>query len=171
MRELNLKNIEEPYGSLIENLLKLLLARLGEKLTSVIVYGSVARKTARKNSDIDLLIIADSLPKGRMKRQELFLEVEKPLEPIISELWNKGFHVDFSPIILSVEEALKIRPIYLDMVEDAIILYDKNSFFSRILNRLRRRLKELGAKRIWVGDKWYWMLKPDIKFGEVVEIE
>lgn len=97
--------------------------------------------------------------------------MRSPFEPIISELWNKGFHVDFSPIILSVEEALKIRPIYLDMVEDAIILYDKNGFFSRILNRLRRRLKELGAKRIWVGDKWYWMLKPDIKFGEVVEIE
>jgi len=72
------KNIEEPYRSLLEKLLKLLLARLGDKLTSVIVYGSVARKTARKNSDIDLLIIADSLPKGRMKRQELFLEVEKP---------------------------------------------------------------------------------------------
>ena len=82
--------MRSPYRSLLE------------KLTSVIVYGSVARKTTRKDSDIDLLIIADSLPKGRMKRQELFLEVEKPLEPIISELWNKGFHVDFSPIILSV---------------------------------------------------------------------
>lgn len=171
MRELTLKNIKEPYKSLLEKLLKLLSAKLGDNLISVVVYGSVARKTARKDSDIDLLIIADSLPKGRMKRQELFLEVEKPLEPAINKLWNEGFYVDFSPIILSVEEALKIRPIYLDMVEDAIILYDKNGLFNRILNRLRKRLKELGAKRIWVSDKWYWILKPDIKFGEVVEIE
>lgn len=40
-----------------------------------------------------------------------------------------------------------------------------------VLEDLKRRLEELGAKRVWVGDKWYWVLKPDIKFGEVVEIE
>jgi len=57
------------------------------------------------------------------------------------------------------------------MVEDAVVLYDKDMFFETILERLRKMLKELGAKRIWVGDKWYWMLKPDIRFGEVVEIE
>ena len=51
------------------------------------------------------------------------------------------------------------------------MLYDKDMFFETILERLRKMLKELGAKRIWVGDKWYWMLKPDIRFGEVVEIE
>jgi len=163
--------IEDPYRVLLKKLLKRLIMKLGNNLVSVVVYGSVARKTTRKNSDIDLLIIADSLPKSRMKRQELFLEIEKPLESMISDLWDKGFYTDFSPIILSVEEALKIRPIYLDMVEDAIIIYDKNGFFNKILNRLRKRLKELGAKRIWVGDKWYWMLKPDIKFGEIVEIE
>ncbi len=163
--------IEDPYRVLLKKLLKRLIMKLGNNLVSVVVYGSVARKTTRKNSDIDLLIIADSLPKSRMKRQELFLEIEKPLESMISDLWDKGFYMDFSPVILSVEEALKIRPIYLDMVEDAIIIYDKNGFFNKILNRLRKRLKELGAKRIWVGDKWYWMLKPDIKFGEIVEIE
>jgi hypothetical protein len=57
------------------------------------------------------------------------------------------------------------------MVEDAVILYDKDGFFSRVMDRLRGRLRELGARRIWVGDRWYWMLKPDIKFGEVVNIE
>jgi hypothetical protein len=38
-----------------------------------------------------------------------------------------------------------------------------------ILERLGKRLEELGAKRVWVGNKWYWVLKPDIKFGEVVD--
>lgn len=83
----------------------------------------------------------------------------------------KGFYVDFSPIILSVEEALKVRPIYLDMVEDSVILYDKDGFFSSIIARLRKRLKELGSKRVWVKDKWYWLIKPSIRFGEVVNIE
>lgn len=155
----------------MERLVKLLQARLGDRLISVVVYGSVARGTARKDSDIDLLVVAEGLPKSRMKRQQIFLEVEEGLNSVVEELWSKGVHVDFSPIMLTPEEASKIRPIYLDMVEDAVVLYDKDMFFETILERLRKRLKELGAKRIWVGDKWYWMLKPDIRFGEVVEIE
>jgi hypothetical protein len=82
-----------------------------------------------------------------------------------------GFYVDFSPVILSVEEASRIRPIYLDMVEDSVILYDKNGFFKNIILKLRERLRELGSKRVWVKDKWYWVIKPDIRFGEVVRIE
>jgi hypothetical protein len=30
---------------------------------------------------------------------------------------------------------------------------------------------ELGAERVWVGRKWYWRLKKDYKFGEVIVIE
>ncbi|MEM3745222.1 MAG: nucleotidyltransferase domain-containing protein [Candidatus Bathyarchaeia archaeon] len=66
---MSLEKIKEPYRSLIEKLLDLLLSKLGDKLVSVIVYGSVARGSARKDSDIDLLIIAESLPKSRMMRQ------------------------------------------------------------------------------------------------------
>ncbi|MCX8171684.1 MAG: nucleotidyltransferase domain-containing protein [Candidatus Bathyarchaeota archaeon] len=168
---MSLERIKEPYKSLIEKLLDLLLNQLGDKLISVVVYGSVARGTTHEDSDIDILIVAESLPKSRMMRQKLFILIEEPLEPLINDLWDRGFHVDFSPIILSLEEASRIRPIYLDMVEDSIILYDKNGFFESIMDRLRRRLKELGARRVWVGDKWYWILKPDIEFGEVVEIE
>jgi hypothetical protein len=56
------------------------------------------------------------------------------------------------------------------MVEDASILFDRNGFFSKILDRLRARLKELGAKRVWKGNIWYWVLKPDYKPGEVIEL-
>jgi hypothetical protein len=43
----------------------------------------------------------------------------------MDSLWDRGFRIDFSPTILSMGEASKMRPIYLDMVEDAIIFYDK----------------------------------------------
>lgn len=168
---MSLESINEPYKSLLKSLMELLHKSLRDNLVSVVVYGSVARGSARKDSDIDILIVAENLPKSRMERQRMFLEIESSLEPLINELWDRGFYVDFSPLILSREEASKIRPIYLDMVEDAIILYDKEGFFGNILERLKRRLKELGARREWIGNKWYWILKPNIKFGEVVEIE
>jgi uncharacterized protein len=56
------------------------------------------------------------------------------------------------------------------MVEDARVLYDKGDFFVRQLARLRQRLTELGAKRIWKGNAWYWDLKPDYRPGEVFEL-
>jgi hypothetical protein len=57
------------------------------------------------------------------------------------------------------------------MVDDAVILYDKDAFFTRVPERLRHRLSELGAERVRVGKKWYWRLKKDFKWGEVVVIE
>lgn len=156
---------------MLEELVKLLLARLGDKLVSVVVYGSVARRTAGPESDIDILIITEDVPKSRLRRQEMFLNIERGFEHMLEGLWSRGFYVDFSPIILTPREASRLRPIYLDMVEDSIMLYDRDGFFSKVLNRLKRKLRQLGSKRVWIGDKWYWILKPDIKFGEVVEIE
>jgi len=63
-----------------------------------------------------------------------------------------------------------MRPLYLDIVEDAVIFFDRDGFFSGILEKLRKRLNELGAERVRLGKKWYWRLKRDYKFGEVIEI-
>ena len=56
------------------------------------------------------------------------------------------------------------------MAYDAIILYDKNQFFTKILQKLKERLKELGAERVRMGKKWYWVLKKDSKFGDTIEL-
>ena len=59
---------------------------------------------------------------------------------------------------------------YVDLVEDARLLYDRDDFLKGFLDRLRRRLKQLGARRIRRGNAWYWDLKPDFKPGEVFEL-
>ena len=69
------------------------------------------------------------------------------------------------------EEAKLLSPLYLDMVDDAIIIFDKDSFFQNILETLRTRLSKLGAKKKKIGDKWYWDLKANYKFGEDIIIE
>lgn len=75
-----------------------------------------------------------------------------------------------SAVLKTPEEVQKGSPLFLDMVEDAELLYDRGGFFQGVLQRLRRRLKELGAKRVFRGTRWYWVLKPDIKPGEVFEL-
>lgn len=156
---------------MLARLVDVMKSRFGDRLVSIVLYGSVARCEARRDSDVDLLVVVRDLGRSRFRRQDLFMEIEELLEEEIGKLEAMGYHVDFSPIIKSPEEASRISPLYLDMVYDAVILYDRGNFFQSILERLRRKLEELGAERVRVGKLWYWRLKRDYRFGEVIEIE
>ncbi|MHA1328308.1 MAG: nucleotidyltransferase domain-containing protein [Promethearchaeota archaeon] len=164
-----MKVISETYKTILRELLQKLKQEWKGNLISLVLYGSVARGDFNENSDIDLLIVCENLPKSISKRIEMFLEIEDELQ--LEKYHEKGFHVDFSTILRTKKEAENLIPLYLDMVDDAVILYDKNNFFNNVLNRLREQLKKLGAKRIYIGKKWYWDLKPDYKFGEDIIIE
>jgi predicted nucleotidyltransferase len=162
--------LDEPYRSLVKELCVALQRVFMDNLVSVVVFGSVARGEARVDSDVDLLIVARGLPKSRFKRAELFERAEELVEPLVEELWSRGIYVDFSPIILDVDEAVRHRPIYLDMVVDAVIVFDRDGFFKRVLDNLAERLKTLGAERKKIGRLWYWVLKKEYRPGEVIEI-
>jgi hypothetical protein len=56
------------------------------------------------------------------------------------------------------------------MVEDARILFDPEGFLAGHLGRLGARLKQLGARRIWRGNAWYWELNLDLRPGEVISL-
>jgi predicted nucleotidyltransferase len=164
-------SFSEPYNSLLNKLVEALKSHFGEKLVSVVVYGSLARGEMRRDSDIDLLIVVDTLPKSRLRRQELFEEVEALMEGDLKRLWAEGLYITFSPLMKTVEEARKLSPLYLDMVDDAVILFDREGFFKGVLDRLRKKLNELGARRVKLGRRWYWILKDRYEFGEVITIE
>lgn len=162
--------LKERFKELEGKLLAEVKSFYGDMLVSFVVFGSVARETYRFDSDIDVLIIAEGLPKGRMKRVTQFLNVEDRIEPFLKSLQKEGINTCISPVFKTPEEAEAGSPLFLDMVEDASILFDRNGFFSKRLVRLRNRLRELGAKRVWKGNAWYWVLKPDYKPGEIIEL-
>jgi len=64
------------------------------------------------------------------------------------------------------------NPMMKDQVLAAIkvLSQDRDGFFAGVLTRLRRRLAELGAERRTLGRVRYWVLKPDLAPGEVVEL-
>ena len=142
------------------------------KLTSICLYGSVARGAARRDSDVDLLVVSDDFSGSLASRVERVLEcVEKKVSCEVELLRKYGVDTGLSVCPLRREEVLHFPPILLDLTEDGIILYDEGSFLERALTRLKARLSELNAKRVFIGeDSWYWDLKPDYKFGEAVEL-
>jgi len=142
-----LEHLNEPYRSVVLKLLEELLKIFNDKLISVVVFGSVARGTPRRDSDLDLLIIAEDLPRHRLRRTEIYLKAEEKLDPLLEKLMKQGYVISISPIIKTREEAMNISPLYLDMVEDAIIVYDKDGFFQEILDKLREKLKDRERRR------------------------
>jgi len=75
--------------------------------------------------------------------------------------------IALSPVFKTPDEVEAGSPLFLDMVEDARVLYDPDGFLGRSFDRRRARLCQLGARRISRGNAWYWELKPDLKPGEV----
>ncbi len=151
------------YTSLLE-------AHLRGRLVSVVLFGSVARGEARPDSDLDLLIVGEDFPAGRFARLRLLEPADAAFEPELERLRAQGIHTRLARVIKTRAEAERIVPLYLDMVEDARLLYDRDAFFAGVLARLRRRLAELGAERRTLGRVRYWVLKPDLAPGEVVEL-
>ena len=161
----------EFYKGILERFLELLKQTFGDSLVSLVLYGSVARGDAEADSDIDLLLILKNPPNNYHRRLDQVLGVQSDLER--EEVYKRTRErLDIEPflshIILSKEEADENRYIYLDMVEDAKILYDRDNFFAQRLKVIKKRLRELHSKRVWLEDgTWYWDLKPDLKPGEV----
>lgn len=164
-------HLVEPYRTVVKKLVEELNRVFSSRLISVVVYGSVARGDARRDSDVDVLIVVEDLPKSHFERLGVYMDAESRLDPFLEELYEKGYAITISPILKTREEAKRITPLYLDMVEDAVIVYDRDRFFEGVLLRLREILEKLGAKRVYVGKKWYWVLKEGAKYGEVIVIE
>ena len=84
---------------------------------------------------------------------------------------TKDFALKVSIIPLTPAEASTTKPFYLGMLTAHAVLYDRDEFFATILQRLKRRLAEVGSERRVDKDGYeYWDLKPDFKPGEVIEL-
>jgi predicted nucleotidyltransferase len=163
-------NLFARYDRVLAALLEAARSHYGKRLVSFAVYGSVGRGTQREDSDIDLLIVAEPLPDGRMKRVAEFLPVEAAVQPLIANLgWREGEPL-ISPVFKTPEEIERGSPLLLDLVEDARILHDAGGFLAARLDRLRQRMKELGSVRVVRANARHWVLKPDLKPGEVFEL-
>ena len=160
------------YQALAEEYGRLARVFFGDRLISMCLYGSVARGNATPESDIDVLVIAENLPRDvglRIRETRPIHEALRRSEPY-RKLRSQGRSAFVADTFLTPDEAKTHPPLLLDLTEDAAAIYDKNGFLESILEDMRGRLRSLGAKKITTKKGYYWILKPDANPNEVVEI-
>lgn len=152
------------YANLVACTMVVLGHHYGAALHSVATFGSIARGTATMSSDVDMLVVADFDGTVTARIDELVdLEYSGRIKQELDWLSSHGVRTHISWFPLTLGEATRFRPLYLDMVEDALIVYDRDSFLERVLSELRRRLNRQGARRIWLDEeRWYWSLESEI---------
>ena len=159
--------INPAYQELLVDFVPLLLESFGSGIVSVVLFGSVARRSEREESDIDLLLIHDESCLSHTEFRDRFVGLRKRFLAGWSEEGVKGDIFAFphiSSVILSKSESEEKPYVFLDILEDGIVLFDRNGFFADLKAEMCIRLEELGSKRISLEDgTWYWDLNPNGK--------
>jgi predicted nucleotidyltransferase len=160
--------LKKIFNNIIEHLKNACLDVYGDRLISLCVFGSVAAGTMRPDSDIDLLVVCDSLPHGRMARVREFEAVDRLCDGLLKQATKQGVTTTFSPHIKIPDEVRQGSPVFLDMTESVMILFDQERFLEDYLEGLKERMFRLGARKVMFGGGYYWLLKPDLKPGEEI---
>lgn len=128
---------------ILDHVLKESVERWGHQLISLVLFGSFARGDAHQHSDIDLLLVAENLPKNWRARSAFELSLErqglewgKPLQVILVEPEEVRLAVDH------------IMPLLLEMREGHRCLFDRDEFFQNKMKRLERVLVARGVRRL-----------------------
>lgn len=159
--------LKEVFGSLLDEIVAACRRVYAERLVGVVVFGSVARATMRSDSDIDLLVVAEPLPDGRMPRMDEFDGVEAAVDDAIKAAVGRGVTTRISPIVRTLDECRSGGFLLYDIACDGRVLFDRDGGVEVLLSEVRDRLRERGARRETRGRR-YWLLEPDLKPGEVV---
>src|SRR5262245_58320397 len=92
------------YAHLVGRLVEELRVVYGPRLISVAVYGSVGRGTPRADSDVDVLIVARDLPRGRLARVQEYLAAEDRLAALCAATLDGWGPITISPVFKTPEE-------------------------------------------------------------------
>lgn len=164
-------SLSRPRDDLFGALRVAVLAVYGERLTSLAVFGSWARGTATPVSDLDLLVVAQSLPPSRMKRVREFDPVEAATQTERALVWGTNRPaIELAPVFKTPAELAAGSPLYLDMTLWCVVLFDRDHTLGEYLTGLRARMEALGSMRKTFKGGVFWDYKPDFRPGEVVEL-
>lgn len=154
------------FAEVLKRYCKILLDHFKDRLLGVLVFGSVARGDWTPDSDIDLLVVVEGWGKPTWERSEELLKLRNELRG--TEEYSRAMGAGHVPIIqhypLDKDEALGFHRMYLDASLDGIILFERDGFLSGVLEGVRKKLIEEGARRVTSpSGEFYWVWAPSAR--------
>jgi hypothetical protein len=128
-------------------------------LVAVALFGSTARGEAKPRSDLDFLVVLSG-GRGADRRAKVY-------RCIHTAVTADGVSRDIT--LLDMDEAFlldqdaEITPLILNVVADAVILYDPKGELVSFVNRVKKIIQLAGLERYAVkGGKYGWKAKDGI---------
>ncbi len=140
-----MKHFIEKEAFLLE-ITEALIEMLGTSLKSVALFGSRARGESGAKSDWDIFVIAEKLPEDQFERTTFLLE----------GLFKKGI-TGVSILSRRIDEfESSLRPIYLDIARDSIVLHDPEGYLSKKIREIKRIIRKKDLVTKMKRGKWIW---------------
>ncbi len=116
----------------------------------IALFGSIAKNNYNNSSDVDFFIVVDDDYDYTNK----LWEVRKKLLPAEESFIKEGKYYRFSPLVVSKAGLSRTIPLYFDIADYGIILYEKNSILTDFFSRIRtlphkRRIMPAGVELKW----------------------
>lgn len=132
---------------LISKVLQNAKDKFKSNLISLILFGSAARGRIMEDSDIDLIVVCKTLPRGWRKRDEIIIGLEK-----IGFSFGRSVHIEAlteKEFKFSVKEG---APLMFEIFTYNKVIYD-DGLFKEQMEIFKENIKTWNARKI---DKFTW---------------
>jgi predicted nucleotidyltransferase len=110
-------------------------AALDRRVLGLMLFGSVARNSFGDYSDIDVMVVVEGKALGSLDAVEAMIEGAEPFrKPLVAG----GLHLRIRPFMVSRDELKRFRPIYINILEDGVILFERGEIMFDFLNDIRQ---------------------------------
>jgi predicted nucleotidyltransferase len=139
--------MNEKKWDIYEPLLQKLSEAFGERLRTVVLFGSRARGETEAQKDHDIFLVVERLPAGPLTRQK---EIRRAI-------WDISIRINtISKTPQEVDRNL--TPLLLEICVDGVCLYGED-YFEPYRKKAIQVLKQSGLKRKRIGKEWYWLFE------------
>ncbi len=134
-------------AKLIPDLKDVLKQRFNQSLLSIVLFGSAVKGSFTSTSDIDVLVVCESLPKDWRARDKIILELTEDIELRYATAIHMTL-VGRDEISHAIES---VAPLMLEIYDANEIIYDRDNFFKQLLNGFKTNLEKMHATKIEKG--------------------
>ncbi|MBC7216795.1 MAG: nucleotidyltransferase domain-containing protein [Candidatus Caldatribacterium sp.] len=118
------------------------LKKLPMKVVAAALFGSWARGEKTRDSDVDVLVVADALCDRWHRRGK---DIARIKEELLTD-----FPLDI--LLLTRDECVanfrNHNPLFLDIATEGIVLYDTDGFLARLIEETREYIAKRGIQKL-----------------------